>query len=139
MTGRHAGVNVPLFSLRSTNGWGIGELADIERAAPWLERAGFDRLLLLPLGTMHAGETSPYSAVSTLAIDPIFIRLDILPDFERAGGVASLSTDGRSAIEEAREAPAVRHDLVRRAKAEALHLAFQSFILDEWGTDTARR
>jgi 4-alpha-glucanotransferase len=138
LRGRHVGINVPLFSLRSTTGWGIGELTDVERVAPWLERAGIDRLLLLPLGTMQAGETSPYSAVSTLAIDPIFISLDALPDFERAGGLACLSAEGRMGLDEAREAPSVRHDLVRTAKAEALRAAFQSFVLEEWGELTPR-
>ena len=45
------------------------------RRSGW-RRGGFDRLMLLPLGTMPAGETSPYSAMSTMAIDPIYIALD---------------------------------------------------------------
>ena len=29
MGDRHVGVNVPLFSLRSERGWGLGELTDL--------------------------------------------------------------------------------------------------------------
>lgn len=132
------GVNVPLFSLRSSDSWGIGELPDVGPFVTWLARAGFDRLLLLPLGTMQHGETSPYSALSTLAIDPLYIALEAVPDFSRAGGIDALSPDGQAALADARAAATVRHDLVRRVKDEALTLAFRSFVTDEWEQLTPR-
>ena len=138
MNVRHAGINVPLFSLRSQRGWGIGELADIVPFTAWMADAGFDRLMLLPLGTMPHGQTSPYSAVSTMAIDPMYITMREVPDFERAGGVEALSADGREAIESARLADIVWYDMVRRAKHEALLLAFRAFMDDEWGQLTTR-
>lgn len=138
MSGRHAGINVPLFSLRSRTGWGIGELGDLARFTEWLERARIDRVLLLPLGTMPRGQTSPYSAVSTLGIDPIFISMADVPDFVRAGGTASLAPESRDAIEAARRAPAIRHDLVTAAKDEALRVAFRSFLEGEWAQLTPR-
>lgn len=132
MSDRHAGIIVPLFSLRSTRGWGIGELPDIVTIAEWMRRASLDRLMLLPLGTMPEGQTSPYAALSTLAIDPIYLRIDDLPEFDGAAGLARLSAEARQAIDEARHAPAVRHDLVRRAKDEALRAAFARFLEAEW-------
>ena len=39
MTGRRAGLMVPLFSLRSAGGWGIGEMADLGRFAVWMQHA----------------------------------------------------------------------------------------------------
>src|SRR5262249_14940258 len=53
---RHSGVLLPLFAAPSTSSWGIGELADIGPLSIWLASAGLDRLMLLPLGTMEAGE-----------------------------------------------------------------------------------
>lgn len=138
MTTRHAGVNVPLFSLRSQQGWGIGELADLPTLTDWMAGARFDRLLLLPLGTMPHGHTSPYSAVSTLAIDPIYISLRHLADFERAGGIAGLSDEARDAIDSARQSGIVWYDMVRRAKDEALQRAFSRFVADEWAARTPR-
>jgi len=138
VTGRHAGVNVPLFSLRSERGWGIGELPDLATFAGWMAEARFDRLMLLPLGTMPHGQTSPYSAVSTLGIDPIFISLPHLPDFEGAGGVAALSGDARQAIALARQSKVVAYEMVRVAKDEALRLAFNRFVADEWLPGTPR-
>lgn len=135
---RHVGVNVPLFSIRSRQAWGIGELPDLVALADWMATGRFDRVMLLPLGTMPHGQTSPYSALSTLAIDPIYIGLRHVEDFNRAGGEAALSHEARQAIEQARLANRIAYDLVRRAKDEALRLAFGRFLADEWGAHTTR-
>jgi 4-alpha-glucanotransferase len=135
---RHAGINVPLFSIRSTTSWGIGELADLAPMAEWLGAAGFDRVMVLPLGTMQHGQTSPYAAASTLAIDPIYIALEAMPDFARAGGLDALAPDARAAVDEARRSVSVRHDAVRRAKTEALARAYASFLGEEWEQLTPR-
>jgi 4-alpha-glucanotransferase len=129
---RRAGLGLPLFSARSSTGWGIGELLDIGPLAAWMEHAGMSELMLLPLGTIPRNETSPYSATSTLSIDPIYLSLHAVADFARAGGEAALSPEGRDALAAARAARAVDHRAVRRAKSEALGLAFDAFLRDEW-------
>lgn len=132
MSVRRVGVNLPLFSARSSSGWGIGELPDLVALSAWLSKAGFSRLMLLPLGTIRDGETSPYSATSTMAIDPIYVAIDALPDFVRAGGIDALSPSAQEALAVARRSPVVAHDAVRRAKHEALELSFTQFAADEW-------
>lgn len=135
---RHAGINIPLFSLRSEHGWGIGELPDIATLGEWMGAARLDTLMLLPLGTMPHGQTSPYSAVSTLAIDPIYISLRGQADFERAGGLGALSPGARDARDAARASNLVWYDSVRTAKDEALRLAFGGFVAHEWEPRTER-
>ena len=135
---RRAGVNVPLFSCRSTKSWGIGELPDIVPFSRWLQQSGFAEVMVLPLGTMPDSETSPYSATSTLAIDPIYISLDDVIDFTRAGGMDALSEEALSALTSARESRTIRHRDVRRAKHEALAIAFNRFLADEWEQLTPR-
>lgn len=135
---RHAGINVPLFSCRSTRSWGIGELPDIVPFSRWLERSGFSELMVLPLGTIPEGETSPYSATSTLALDPLYIALDDVVDFTRAGGLDALSEAGRHAQALARGSDTIQHAEVRRAKHEALGIAFNRFLVDEWEQLTPR-
>ena len=73
--GRCAGLMLPLFSLRSQADWGIGEIDDLGRLARWLEGAGQRVVQLLPINELPAHETSPYSALSGMAIDPAFISL----------------------------------------------------------------
>ena len=56
---------------------------------PWLDRAGQRILQLLPINEMPPQERSPYSALSAMAIDPQFISMAAVEDFE-ARGEASL-------------------------------------------------
>ncbi len=86
-SGRHAGVLVPLFSIPSRRSWGIGELPDLVPFARWLESAGFDFVQFLPLNEMQEGQSSPYSALSAMAIDPIFIAVENVDDWIAAGCV----------------------------------------------------
>jgi 4-alpha-glucanotransferase len=135
---RHAGLLIPLFSAASSTSWGIGELADVGPLAAWLSAGGFDRLMLLPLGTMEPGQASPYSAQSAMAIDPIYIAVEGVEDFARAGGLEGLSQEARRQLLDATTSPRVKHASVRAAKGEALDIAYARFLGDEWEQLTPR-
>ncbi len=135
---RHSGFSLPLFSAARTSSWGIGELSGIAPLARWTAEAGGDRLMLLPIGMMAEGETSPYSAASAMAIDPIYIAVGDLPDFVEAGGESAMSEEGRAHLAAARAAERVAYASVRRAKREALERAFASFVRREWEPLTGR-
>ena len=136
--GRHGGVLVPLFSIPSRQSWGVGEISDLARFARWLSIAGLDIVQLLPVNEMQEGQNSPYSALSAMAIDPIFIAIHDVEDFAEAGGESSLDDEDRRRIEAARAAPSVAHDLVRRAKTDALRLAHGHFVRRHWNANSAR-
>jgi len=135
---RHAGLMLPLFSATSSRSWGSGELPDLVPLSSWLASAGFDRLMILPIGVVAAGDTSPYSAQSSMAIDPQYIALTDLPDFAAAGGEAAMSEAARQDLTTARASKKIEYARVRRAKAEALGRAFDHFYRDEWGHLTTR-
>jgi len=135
---RHAGVILPLFSTVSTSSWGLGELPDIAPLAAWLAAAGFDRLMLLPLGTMPEGESSPYSAMSAMAIDPIYIAIERVEDLPRTDGFPEFSDDAVRDLQSARGGPHIQYAVVRRAKLRALTIAFDRFHADEWNRFTTR-
>jgi 4-alpha-glucanotransferase len=135
---RHAGVLIPLFSAASTVSWGSGELPDIGPLTAWLASAGFDRLLLLPIGPLAGLETSPYGACSAMAIDPAYIAPARLEDFTQAGGMGVLSAEGAAHLARARTGARVDYGAMRRARMEALEIAFARFVRDEWDRQTAR-
>ena len=56
---RRAGVMVPLFSIRTDSGWGLGEIGDIPRFAEWAASAGFSVLQLLPVNEVSGRDTQP--------------------------------------------------------------------------------
>jgi 4-alpha-glucanotransferase len=135
---RRAGLLIPLFSCPSTSSWGIGEICDLEPVARWLAAAGVRVLQLLPLNEMAPGQQSPYSAITAMAIDPIYIRVASVPEFVALGGEASLDQVDRELLEELRAVPHIEYGSVRALKKRALAAAFGQFLAREWCRGTAR-
>ena len=129
---RRAGISVPLFSLRSTRSWGIGEIGDIPFLAAWLHSARQSVLQLLPMNELAPGETSPYSALSAMAIDPQFISIWMLDD------APALEETWRLEIDEVQSAPRIDYGRVRRLKGKALAACFDRFYELEWLPGSAR-
>jgi len=77
---RLAGVTVPLPALRRERDTGIGEIFDLVPLVDWAVAAGQHLIALLPLGELAAGETSPYNALSTFAIDPLHLTIEEIPE-----------------------------------------------------------
>jgi 4-alpha-glucanotransferase len=136
--GRHAGILVPLFSIASSGSWGIGEIPDLEHFGTWLREAGQDFVQLLPVTAVAEGETSPYSALSAMAIDRVYIALDRLEDFEEIGGERSLSSADAERLGRVRQAPRIEYATVRDLKKRALDASFDHFHAEHWARGTAR-
>jgi 4-alpha-glucanotransferase len=135
---RQAGVLIPLFSIRSPTGWGLGEIPDLVPFARWAAGAGFSVVQVLPVHEASRGQNSPYAALTAFAIDPVYVAVDALEDFQAAGGRGALAPAEQDELEALRVAAAVPWPRVRALKARALHLAFQSFVEREWRPRTAR-
>src|ERR1019366_1556596 len=101
---RRAGLLIPLFACPSSTSWGIGDISDLRAVTAWLAGAGQTVLQLLPINEMAPGQQSPYSAISAMAIDPIFISMPAVADFEALGGDASLDPADRVLLAEVRGA-----------------------------------
>ena len=124
---RRAGLMLPLFSLRSEADWGIGEVGGLGRMARWLASAGQRVLQLLPINELPAHETSPYSALSGMAIDPAFLSLAGQPDFEALGGEGGLEPRWTDALTALRASRRVDYREARATKDHALRRAFARF------------
>src|SRR6266498_997110 len=104
---RRAGLLIPLFASPSTRSWGIGEIGDLRALTAWMAAAGQRVLQLLPLNEMAPGQQSPYSAISAMAIDPIFISIADVPEFQSLGGEQTLAHPDRDALAHVRESPQI--------------------------------
>lgn len=135
---RRVGLLVPLFSCPSSASWGIGELLDIEPMTAWLASGGVRAWQLLPLNEMAPGQQSPYSAISAMAIDPIFIRLPGVSEFEALGGESSLSSDDRAILAAVRRSPVIDYARVRALKTPWMRASFRRFLDAEWRGDSVR-
>lgn len=76
LTHRH-GVAIPLFSLRTQTSGGIGEYPDLIPLIDWCADVGFSIIQLLPLNDTGP-DSSPYSALSAYALNPLNLSLRAL-------------------------------------------------------------
>ncbi len=77
-----AGVAVPVFSLRSENGFGVGEFHDLKALANWANEAKLGIIQILPINDTTANHTwmdsYPYAAISVYALHPIYLSVEHL-------------------------------------------------------------
>lgn len=80
-----AGVAVPIFSLRTEDGFGVGEFSDLKKLADWTNETGLGIIQILPINDTTANyswtDSYPYAAVSVYALHPQYISLENL-DFK---------------------------------------------------------
>src|SRR5215469_1451848 len=113
---------VPLFSLRVRADAGIGDISALEEMAELAAAMNHRSILLLPIDETSPGETSPYSALSVFAIDPIYVGFDTLP------GVTPAEVERvRRAL---RKVPLSDRLTIRTARIALLEAAFQHHLLN---------
>ncbi|MDR2511282.1 MAG: 4-alpha-glucanotransferase [Bacteroidales bacterium] len=80
-----AGVAIPVFSLRTENGMGVGEFLDIKKMADWANKCGFSVVQVLPIYdtsvTYTYTDSYPYSAISVFALHPQYLNIEALGKF----------------------------------------------------------
>jgi 4-alpha-glucanotransferase len=135
---RQAGCLIPLFSIRTPTGWGLGEVPDLVPFARWASSSGFSVVQVLPVHEASRGQSSPYAALSAFALDPVYLAVDALEDFDAAGGRDALSPEEQEELAYLPGAPAVPWPRVRALKTRALELAFQTFLNAEWKGRSSR-
>ncbi len=135
---RQSGIGVPLFSIPPSSSWGIGEFADLPAFGEWCRAAGQYYVQLLPLNEISPGETSPYSSMTAMALDPIYIHVPDVPEFAAHGGEPAMSDADRELLASLRADVRVRYGDVRALKTRCLQSAFARFQQHELANDTAR-
>ena len=128
MMRRQSGISVPLFALASSESWGIGEFRDLAMFSKWAAEAGQSVLQILPINEMPPIERSPYSAMSAMALDPIYISLPEMVDFAGLGGELALTDADAATLQALRQSPRVNYVEVRLFKDRWLRQAFERFV-----------
>ena len=136
---RIAGTVLPLFSLRSQHGWGIGDFGDIKLMADWLAATGQNVLQILPINdtTVCGGneDSYPYNCVSVFALNPIYADMSALP---------ALASEKRNAYyrkerEKLNALPAVDYAKVYRLKINYLRELFNETGTEVLSSDAFRK
>jgi 4-alpha-glucanotransferase len=120
MLKRCAGILIPLFSLRTQDDLGRGEILDLGPMVDFALAMGHRLIQLLPLDESAPDELSPYSALSLFAIDPMYISAHGL------GGVGRLALwRARRTVGDGRALP---RRTLRAAKLALLERAYRGWL-----------
>jgi 4-alpha-glucanotransferase len=76
---RGAGIAIPVFSLRSNEGLGIGEFSDLKLMIDWAVATGLKMVQTLPVNDTIANknwiDSYPYAAISVYALHPLYVSI----------------------------------------------------------------
>ena len=78
----HYGIAIPLFSIHTKNSSGLGEFFDLIPLIDWCSELGLDVIQILPINDCGS-DPSPYNAISSCAINPIYLSLTHLPYLDK--------------------------------------------------------
>jgi len=130
--GRKAwGLIANLYTVRSDRNWGVGDLTDLADLLEWAGELGAQFVGVNPLHALHNRDidVSPYSPVSRLFRNPLYIDVERVPELEYAPRVrAQLSApEVLHELDELREADELDYQRVMDLKLsllEPLHRVF---------------
>ena len=123
------GLSTQLYSVRSQQSWGVGDLTDLGDLAVWSgSRHGAGFILVNPL---HAAapttpmEPSPYLPTSRRFVNPLYLRVEAIPEFaylRKRGRVRKLAAQVQAY---ARGLNSIDRDRSWAAKRKALKLVYR--------------
>ena len=121
---RGAGVAIPVFSLRSKQGTGVGEFSDLRLLIDWARETGMSMIQILPINDTVATHTwtdsYPYAAISVFALHPIYASLEGMGRLQNAEAV-SWWEDKRDALNALAE---IDYEEVMQVKSRYFKLLF---------------
>jgi 4-alpha-glucanotransferase len=120
------GILIPAFSTRRIGDLGIGDTIGMREWIDWAAEHGIGFLQLLPVNENGTDE-SPYSGVSSIALDAIYLSFDEgeIPFVTRAETEAA-----RSSLGERLDAHLIDYPAVRGVKNHLLEISFARFMAD---------
>ncbi len=120
---RLAGILIPAFSPRRDGDLGIGDTLALREWIDWAAEHQVGFIQLLPINE-NGMEESPYSAISSVALDPIYLACEVsqIPGLEKSD-----IANARERLKAALQSPLVNYPAVRGAKRTLLELAWSRF------------
>jgi len=136
------GLIANLYTIRSATNWGVGDFSDLASLAEWGGTVGADFVGVNPLHALldRGPDVSPYSPVSRLFRNPIYIDITRVPELEHAPELRQRlsSPELRAEISALREYPDVRYEQVMAVKGLALAALHRVFVERVRGSGDAR-
>ncbi|MGL6124742.1 MAG: 4-alpha-glucanotransferase [Shewanella sp.] len=141
--GQHAkpwGISVQLYSLRSESQWGIGDFGDLEQLIEIVAAQGADFIQLNPLHALDIAapeHPSPYSPCDRRRLNPLYIQLQSVPEYQALVTEFSRST-WQEAIALLNRDSWLDYPKVSELKYRAFKRLYEVFCATDLAHDTPR-
>ena len=127
---RAAGVAVPIFSLRSKEGFGVGEFKDLKKLIDWAAKTNQKLIQVLPINETIATnswlDSYPYKAISIAALHPMYLNLELIGNLENS----QYRSEFNKHKTELNKKPHVDYEQVMELKIKYLRILYQQ----NWNT-----
>ncbi|HEX8254135.1 MAG TPA: 4-alpha-glucanotransferase, partial [Thermoanaerobaculia bacterium] len=114
------GLFAPLYAARTRRSWGAGDLGDLLSWSSWVDHHGGGIVATLPMLAAFDDEPSPYSPVSRLYWNELYLDVARLPEFDASDADAG-------AIAHLQQTREVDYDGVRREKRRVIEKCAERF------------
>ena len=131
-TSRIWGLYLNLYSIRSSQNWGIGDFTDLKKITAWIAGLGGSFVGINPLHAIanrKPGGISPYSPISRLYRNFIYIDVEDIQEFKernKAGAITGLADFARL-LEELRSSDLIDYEKIASLKNGILLGLFDVF------------
>ncbi|MBQ8870270.1 MAG: 4-alpha-glucanotransferase [Alphaproteobacteria bacterium] len=117
------GYSLQLYALKSKRNWGVGDFTDLKNFALMCKKAGADVIGLNPLNVLFHDfpeNASPYSSISRLFLNPIYIDVENVVGFD-----TKMKQKYQEQIDEAKQGELIDYTKVYSLKAKVLAELFE--------------
>jgi (1->4)-alpha-D-glucan 1-alpha-D-glucosylmutase len=130
--GRRWGIAVQLYGLRSARNWGVGDFTDLIALIRGAARLGAAAIGLNPLHALPVEwpeHASPYSPISRLFLNPLYLDVEAIEDYRESEPARRLVTSKQfqADLHRLRMEALVDYSGVAACKLPALELVYRSF------------
>lgn len=131
---RSSGILFPVFSMRRVGDLGIGDTESVRQCIDWLSAYGVGFLQLLPIN-MSGSDHSPYSSISSVALDFIYLDMGLIPELSEADVDGVRAEYGSEWL----ESEQVDYSTVKKVKSQLLRVAYERYQQDGVGSDVFKQ
>jgi 4-alpha-glucanotransferase len=139
---RGFGLTTNLYTVRSGTNWGAGDIGDMKTIAEWVGQHGGAFVGMNPLHALRneGYDVSPYSPITRLFRNPLYLRVHDIPEFRYDAGVHDVVAAPAFQQELAglRDASMLDYGRVMALRAPVLESLHRTFVEHEMTRDTPR-
>lgn len=138
LASRLNGILLPVSAMRSSADWGVGDLGSLKEWISFLSAQGVEILQILPLQETAPHTCCPYSAMTSFAIDPVYVDASRLEDLKGNSAADEFITSLQEKIKRWRACSHAPFTEVKNAKLQLLWLAYRNFLQNHVALRTPR-